>query len=65
MKHLKYLLILILIIVMAGCASSRKNPYAHKKRHSYINATQLGRNKYFFSREYQQKLKKNYRKRQD
>jgi hypothetical protein len=50
---------------MSGCASSRKNPYAHKKRHSYINTTQLGRNKYFFSREYQQKLQKNYRRKKD
>ncbi|HDZ41980.1 MAG TPA: hypothetical protein ENH59_09940 [Bacteroidetes bacterium] len=62
MKYLKYLILMIIVILMTSCFASRQNPYARKKRNSYINATQLGRNKYFFSNEYQKKLKRSYRK---
>jgi len=62
MKYLKYLLILLIIVLMSSCLASRKNPYARKKRQSHISATQLGRNKYFFSNSYQKKLKRSYRK---
>jgi hypothetical protein len=49
---------------MPGCATSKKNSYLSKKSKaaSYINTTQLGRNKYFFSPKYQKKLFK-YKKR--
>ncbi|MBS0010933.1 MAG: hypothetical protein KFF49_05965 [Bacteroidales bacterium] len=63
MKYLKYLLIIFIAISMTSCFASRKNPWAKKKKGTHISATQLGRNKYFFSNEYQKKLKRSYRKR--
>ena len=62
MKYLKFFLTIGLVLIMAGCASSKQNPYARKKKSSYISTTQLGRNKYYFSNTYQKKLKKSYRK---
>ncbi len=58
------ILILSAILLMPGCATSKKNAYLTKKAKaaSYINTTQLGRNKYFFSPKYQKKLFK-YKKR--
>lgn len=62
MKYLKSILIIGLVIFLAGCASSRQNPYAKKRKSSsYVSTTQLGRNKYYFSSGYQKKLKKNYK----
>lgn len=54
------ILILSAIMLMPGCATSKKNSYLTKKAKaaSYINTTQLGRNKYFFSPKYQKKLYK-------
>jgi hypothetical protein len=46
---------------MPGCASSKKNAYQANRRNSYIDTSQLGRNKYFFSKKYQKKLY-NYKK---
>ena len=43
---------------MPGCATSKKNPYQAERRISYIDTSQLGRNKYFFSNKYQKKLYK-------
>ena len=64
MKYIKYYLIIGLVMLMAGCASSKQNPYAQKrKKESHISTTQLGRNKYYFSKSYQNKLKKSYKKR--
>ncbi len=45
-------------MVMPGCASSKKNPYQASRKNSYIDTSQLGRNKYFFSKQYQKKLYK-------
>jgi hypothetical protein len=45
-------------MVMPGCASSKKNPYQTSRKNSYIDTSQLGRNKYFFSKQYQKKLYK-------
>lgn len=58
------ILILSAVLLMPGCATSKKNTYLVKKAKaaSYINTTQLGRNKYFFSPKYQKKLYK-YKKR--
>ncbi len=64
MKRVKFrgLLIIILILtaltVIPGCASSKKREYAAARKKDYINTTQLGRNKYFFSKQYQKKLYK-------
>lgn len=63
MKYLKYLFIIFIVVLMSSCLASKQNPYARKKRNSHISTTQLGRNKYFFSNQYQKKLKKSYRKR--
>jgi hypothetical protein len=51
------------VILSGACAPSRKNPYYQKKKKSsQVHASQLGRNKYYFSKEYQKKLTKNYKK---
>lgn len=64
MKYLKYFLIIGLVLLMGGCASSKQNPYAKKRKSkSYVSTTQLGRNKYYFSSSYQKKLKKSYKNR--
>ncbi|MDZ7636347.1 MAG: hypothetical protein U5L72_18710 [Bacteroidales bacterium] len=52
------ILILSAIMIMPGCASSRKSPYQISRKNSYIDTSQLGRNKYFFSKQYQKKLYK-------
>ena len=62
MKHLKYLAIVFLAILMAACAPAKQNPYAKKKRKTHVQQSQLGRNKYFYSTGYQKKLKKSYKK---
>jgi hypothetical protein len=49
--------------VVSSCASTRKNPYYEKRiKASRANATQLGRNRYFFSNHYQKKLGKSYKR---
>ncbi|MRR19162.1 hypothetical protein EG827_03120 [bacterium] len=52
------ILILSAIMLMPGCASSKKNTYQASRKNSYIDTSQLGRNKYFFSKKYQKKLYK-------
>jgi hypothetical protein len=56
------ILFLSALLLMPGCASSQKNVYQANRRNSYIDTSQLGRNKYFFSKKYQKKLYK-YKKR--
>jgi hypothetical protein len=49
--------------MMAGCASSKKNPYYEKRmKASKTNTKQLGRNRYYFSNDYQKKLAKSYKR---
>jgi len=56
-------LLLFLIAMMAGCASSKKNPYYEKRiKASKNNTKQLGRNRYYFSNDYQKKLAKSYKR---
>ncbi len=52
------ILLLSAIMVMPGCASTSKNTYKSARKSSYIDTSQLGRNKYFFSKKYQKKLYK-------
>jgi hypothetical protein len=52
------ILVLAALMLMPGCASSKKNVYQANRRNSYIDTSQLGRNKYFFSKKYQKKLYK-------
>jgi hypothetical protein len=62
-KILKYFLVFILIAAFTSCAPVKKNPWAEKKKQaSKVHASQLGRNKYYFSVGYQKKLIKNYKK---
>lgn len=50
------ILILSVLMLMPGCAAAKKNPYHAARKNSYIDTSQLGRNKYFFSKQYQKKL---------
>ena len=52
-KHVIWML--FLMILMASCSATRKNPYYQKKKNEVI-APQLGRSRYFYSKEYQKKL---------
>jgi hypothetical protein len=62
-KILKYCFALILLVLFTACAPAKKNPYYEKrKKSSQVNASQLGRNKYYFSNGYQKKLNQNYKK---
>ncbi len=65
LKKISRLLFLLLLSMffMAGCASSKKNPYYEKRiKASRLNTKQLGRNRYYFSKDYQKKLAKSYKK---
>jgi len=56
-------LLFISLITFTGCASSRQNPWAAKRaKASYVSTTQLGRNRYYFSTNYQKKLQKSMKK---
>jgi hypothetical protein len=61
---LKYsFLLLLFVIFTAACAPSKKNPYyAKRNKSSQVNASQLGRNRYYFSKDYQKKLTRTYKK---
>jgi hypothetical protein len=62
-RILKYFLIMVLIALSSGCATVRQNPFEHKrKKASKVNTLTVGRNRYFFSTDYQKKLQKNYKK---
>jgi len=61
-KILNYSFILILIVLFTSCAPAKKNPYYEKKKKSsQVNASQLGRNRYYFSSGYQKKLNKDFK----
>jgi hypothetical protein len=61
-KILNYSFILILLVIFTACAPTKKNPYYEKrKKSSQVNASQLGRNKYYFSSGYQKKLNKTFK----
>jgi PBP1b-binding outer membrane lipoprotein LpoB len=62
-RILKYALIFLIIVILSGCAPSRKNTWvAKRKEASRVNTTKVGRNRFFFSTDYQRKLQKNYRR---
>ena len=55
--------IFLMIASLTACAPAKKNTYYTKKRKStMLNNTQLGRNRYYFSKDYQKKLYKSYKK---
>jgi len=56
-------LFLFFILTCISCASAKQNPYYKKRtRVSHVNTSQLGRNRYFFSVNYQKKLQKSMKK---
>jgi hypothetical protein len=58
-----FLLLIITLFMGTGCATTKKNSYiTRKKQASRVSTSQLGRNKYYFSTNYQKKLTKNYKK---
>jgi len=63
-KIINVVFIISLIGVMTACAPAKKNPVnAKRKQSSQVNASQLGRNSFYFSQGYQNKLTKKYKKR--
>jgi hypothetical protein len=61
--RLLLLFFIISLFIGSGCATSKKSSgYTQKKQASRVNASQLGRNKYYFSTNYQKKLSKSYKK---
>jgi hypothetical protein len=63
LKILKNSFVLIIIVAFTACAPAKKNPYYEKrKKASHVNASQLGRNRYYFSKDYQKKLDKTFKK---
>jgi len=53
----------ILMMISTGCASSKKNPYYEKRmKASRTNTNKLGRNRYYFSKDYQKKLTRSYKR---
>ena len=62
-SKLVLILAIFLFFDLTGCASSKGNSYFERKsQSSKVNASKLGRNKYYFSTSYQKKLKKNFKK---
>lgn len=60
---LLFLALLLALTTGTGCATAKKNPYAQKRKSSsHVSTSQLGRNRYYFSTDYQKKLTKNYKK---
>ncbi|HVN59472.1 MAG TPA: hypothetical protein VMT63_14325 [Bacteroidales bacterium] len=56
------LLLFLVALTTTGCAV-KKNPWQKKKSQaSRVNASQLGRNKYYFSTGYQKRLQKSVKK---
>jgi uncharacterized protein YcfL len=61
MNFFKYFLIAICLLMMASCASTKKNPYYERKKQEVV-APQLGKNRYLYSKEYQRKISKSTNK---
>ncbi len=62
----KILLVLFVTLLFSanGCAPAKGGKAIIKKNQaSKVNASQLGRNKYYFSTNYQKKLSKNFKRR--
>jgi hypothetical protein len=58
-----FFILLFSVSLLGGCASSKKNPYYEKRiKASKANTKQLGRNRYYFSKKYQKKLAKTYKR---
>jgi hypothetical protein len=52
-----------MVLFTLSCAPTKKNPfYEKRKKSSQVNASQLGRNRYYFSKDYQNKLTKTFKR---
>jgi ABC-type Fe3+-hydroxamate transport system substrate-binding protein len=61
-RIIQYVLIFLLIVVAGGCASSSKSSWEKKRKTAArTNTAQVGRNKFFYSTNYQKKLGRTYR----
>jgi hypothetical protein len=62
-KILNYFIFIMLVLLTLACAPTKKNPfYEKRKKSSQVNASQLGRNRYYFSKDYQKKLTKTFKR---
>ena len=62
-KILRIIVIFFMIAAITGCAPAKKNTYFQKKnKTSHVDASKLGRNKYYFSPRYQKKLNTTFKK---
>lgn len=64
----KISLAILVILFLGSCSSSRKTTYGKprkKKKEIVIETTRLGKNKMFFSKEYQRKLQKRMKKKKN
>lgn len=63
-KILRFALIALILILFTGTGCAvKKNPWTKKhEKSSIVNASQLGRNRYYFSTNYQKKLQKSVKK---
>jgi hypothetical protein len=60
----KFFLTILIIQLFFSCAPAKKNTYSQKRKNdSHVTAERMGRNKYFFSPNYQKKLTHSYKKR--
>jgi hypothetical protein len=60
---LRNIFIFFMIAVITACApAKKKSGTQNRSKSSHINASQLGRNKYYFSAGYQKKLGTSYKK---
>lgn len=59
-RELKHSVIFVFIVVLTctGCASAKKNKFHSKWKESLCNVSHLGKNKYYYSKHYQRKLKR-------
>lgn len=56
--------IFLMVASMTACAPSKKNTYyAKKMKRTILSTSQLGRNRYYFSKDYQKKLYKTNKRR--
>jgi len=64
MRVIKYSLIFIIaaFLTCSGCASAKKKGYRSKQDEALCDLSRLGRNKYYYSSQYQRKLRKSEHK---
>jgi hypothetical protein len=63
LKKYSYLILILVALILAGCASSKKSNWIKERRkRGYVSTSQLGKNKYYFSNSYQKKLYRSIRR---